>query len=215
MTTLTKFCNGCKQDKPVEEFYKRKNSNSYSSECKDCMRARNKARKSADQYVPTVQSEIDAISYLHSKGIAVAPGKAYRSPWFPPFTDLVAWGCVYIEVKYSALYTYHERAYFKFMASIKQARVGYSAHVVLLICNYGKRMTYHFFKASDPVFYIQRDGDPEPRLKRVLSYYPGSSEETIVKRDRVVMTDAMMDAARDNIHLIWEEMAKISRELMA
>lgn len=216
MTTLTKFCNGCKQDKPVEDFYKRKNSDSYSSECKDCMKARSKARNPSteDVYLPRVQSEIDAIAYLRGKGIAVAPGKAFRVPWVPPFTDLVAWGCVYIEVKYSALYTYHERSYFKFLASPKQIESGYTAHVVLLMCGYTRRTTYHLFSPNDPVFYIQKDGEPEPRLKRMLSYYPGTTEQSRTKTDRVVMTDAMMDAAQDNIALIWETMAAISRELM-
>ena len=74
----SKPCAKCKLPKPLTEFYKRSGTNSYVSECKDCMKKRNNdtSNENENYLIPRTITETLAINYLHSNHIPSLPGKA-------------------------------------------------------------------------------------------------------------------------------------------
>lgn len=212
MTTVSKICASCKELKPLSEFYGRSNTPGHVSECKACMKDRNRRAAHIPPTEPRAKTEILAIDYLKAKGVQALPGKALKQSW----VDVIAWGAVGIEVKYGVIKSSGTRYEYNFTATPRQVKDGFRGHLVMLICDPkdGSNPTFHIFRKDDPVFYIWRDGEPEPRLKTGLTYFRGRKEALKHGDNRVVMTDAMMDAAQDNISLIWQTMAEISRQLM-
>jgi hypothetical protein len=200
----SKTCCRCGSLKPLSDFYKRSGINSYTSECKVCMNERSKTSKRLPATTPRVKSEVIAIDYLRSKGIYAVPGKSVSSS----HVDVVAWGCVGIEVKY-AKFGKPENG-FQFNASAPQVKRGhYLGEVVMLICDYGDRMTFHFFQSDDEVFYIDRKIGEENRLgiyerglKYAVSYVLSDTAGSKHGGNRVVMTNEMMASAQDAYELI-------------
>lgn len=208
---VSKQCARCKQEKPLSEFYIRTpyNRNSdrpalpgdYISECKTCMRERGKHQRRITPDVSRVESENIAIEYLRSKGVYATPGKASKLTW----VDVAAWGAVGIEVKHA---TYDQLLRkFTFVTTPRQQAQGFKAHVVMLICEYPDRMTYHLFPSDHPVFYI--DG----RLKTGLVFSLRQSAGSKHSRNRVVMTQSLMDEYENRIDLIWAWVIKTSEAL--
>ena len=206
MDTLTKICRACQLSLPVAEFYKRKNSESYVSECKRCMKSRSKQQPQTakDYLVPRAVTEVAAISYLKSKGIPAVPGKALHHS----HVDVVAFGCVDIEVKYATLRFQRGVEKFCFSASPAQQEYGFRAQVVILVCDYNDgMMSYHFFDAKHPVFYIKG------RMKSGFTFTPGMYEAKKHANNRLVMVQGMMDEAQDRVNLIYEKLREVSQEL--
>lgn len=205
----TKTCNRCNQIKPTTDFYTRKGGTPV-SECKDCMKERSKQGSHTPPTTPRVESEILAIDYLRSKGIHALPGKAVSFL----FCDIVAWGAVGIEVKYSTpAYSYNTLQY-TFDTTPRQRERGFIGHLIMLICDPKTAPpTFHLFRNNDPVFYISRNGEP-PRLKSAFTYFDGREQALKHGNNRVVMTDAMMLQAQDRVTLITDVMHEISRNLM-
>lgn len=191
METISKLCRRCNTPLPLSEFYKRPNSNSYTSECKTCMKSRSKAQHltNEDYQVPVVESEKMAIEYLHSNGIPALPGKTIRMS----FVDVIAFGCIGVEVKYSPLVD----GKFIFKTTPSQQKHGFRADVVMLICDYGDRKTFHLFPAKHPVFYMGE------RLKTGFTFTPGAYEPLKHGENRVVMVQGMMDWAQDDLRQIY------------
>ena len=210
---VSKQCARCKQEKPLSEFYIRNPYNrngsppalpsDYISECKTCMRERGKHPQRITPGKSRVESENIAIEYLRSKGIYATPGKASKLAW----VDVAAWGAVGIEVKH-AKYDPLAR-YFKFVTTPRQRSQGFSAHLVMLMCEYPDRMTYHLFPVDHPVFYI--DG----RLKTGFEFRPSAKAGSKHSRNRVVMTQALMDEYENRINLIWALVIDTSDALSA
>lgn len=206
MDTLSKICTRCKIEKPLTEFYKRKNIDSYNSECKSCMSERSKnqgATNNKDYLVPRAATETLAINYLHSKGIPALPGKALRHS----HVDVIAFGCVEIEVKYSKLKWRRGVSQFAFNATYAQQVGGFRAQLVMLVCDYEDHKTFHLFKATDPVFFIHG------RVKIGMTFTPGNYEPLKHGNNRVVMVQGMMNQAQDNLRLIYEQLKIISQNL--
>lgn len=208
--TLTKVCNRCKSEKSVSEFYVRSGCDNptdighYISECKACMQDRAKSRKPLSATEPRTATEILAIEYLKSQGIPALPGKAISFA----HVDVVAFGCIEIEVKYARLETKRGVQKFTFNSTPAQSRHGYRGSIVMLICEYpNERYTYHLFDAKHPVFYM--DG----RIKTGFTFTPGAIEALKHGNNRVVMTQPLMDAHQDNIELILEKLASYSSQL--
>lgn len=212
MDTLTDVCARCKKPKDPSEFYARSGGKGHLSECKACMKARNQDHTQLPPTQPRDATEIVAIDYLKRRGVHALPGKAVKTSW----CDVVAWGAVGIEIKWGCLTSSGTRIEWTFNTTPVQRKRGFVGHLVMLICDPkdGSDPTFHIFRKDDPVFYIWRDGEPEPRLKTGLTYFRGRKEALKHGDNRVVMTDAMMDMAQDNISLIWQTMAEISRQLM-
>lgn len=182
---------------PVSNFYVRSGIDHptepghYLSECIDCLKRRSRNGKHLPAGVPRAKTEQLAIDYLRQHKIPALPGKAYAAA----DVDLLAWGCVRIEVKYSTVRRYNH--YFMFGLTRRQQQRGLLADVVLLICDFGDRQTYHFFDPNDDIFYFA-DGE----RKGGVTYHPEREEQKKHFETRVSLTKPMMDAARDRLELI-------------
>lgn len=206
-TTVSKRCARCKEVKPFTEFYIRPPFNKldkpptlpghFVSECKTCMRERG----SIDLHptVPRAKTEILAIEYLRKNGIYAAPGKSV----YAADVDVVAWGCVWIEVKYAEL----KRGKFTFKVTPTQSVRGFRAHIVLLICDYGDSKSFHLFDSQHPVFF--KDG----RVKTGFTFTPGATRALKHGNNRVVMIQPMMDAAQNDIELVEQKRQSIVLQL--
>lgn len=198
MDTLTKPCRGCKVEKILGDFYPRSGVDNptepghYVSECKVCMKRRSKTNGNLDPYEPRVLTEQLAIERLLDVGIFALPGKAIAAS----DVDVVAWGCVWIEVKYARLEFQRGVRKFKFNTTPKQQQRGFLADIVMLICDYGEELTYHLFEVNHPVFYMHN------RIKSGFTFTPGALEAKKHGDNRVVMTQPMMDEMQDRWDLI-------------
>lgn len=156
--------------------------------------------------MPRASTEIAAIEYLTSKGIPAVPGKALRHS----HVDIIAFGCIEIEVKYARLKYQRGVEKFAFVATPAQQERGFKAQIVMLICDYQDGMMgYHFFDATHPVFYIKG------RMKSGFTFTPGCYEAKKHGSNRLVLVQGMMDDAQDNVGLIYEQLKNISQQLKA
>jgi hypothetical protein len=205
MDTVSRICCTCKVDKSISEFYRR--SDRYvCGECKSCMKLRSKrqtAQVNKDYQVPFVESEKMAIEYLNSKGIPALPGKTIRHS----FVDIIAFGCIGVEVKYSKRDVDRRFGKFYFATTPSQQKNGFRAHVVMLICDYEPQRTYHIFDVKYPAFYIGG------RLKTGFTFTPGAYEALKHGETRVVMVQGMMDEAQDNVQLIYDKLSEYCKAL--
>jgi hypothetical protein len=205
-----KLCVRCNKSKSFDKFYVRSGINNptepghYNSECKECLKERSRITGHRVRTEPVVEAERMAIEYLTRHGIAALPGKAVAAV----DVDVVCWGHVWIEVKYSGMKHRGRQEQFVFTATPKQRTHGFRAHLVMLICEWpDNRHSYHLFDAHDPVFYM---GD---RVKSGFTYTPGNTEAKKHGDNRVVMVDPLMIRACDRVGLIWAKMKEISEEL--
>lgn len=202
--TPTKKCSGkCGLFKPYSEFYTRANGTP-NSECKECMKARPRNQTSLERTVPRVVSERIAIAELKTHGIHALPGKAISAKW----VDVVAWGCVEIEVKYSRLRGNNSHE-FVFSLTTKQQTDGLRAHIIMLICDYGDQMTFHLFPINHPVFRNKQGG------KSALTYVPDKYRITARhNKNQPSLDDKTMETYQDQWDVIEGVRLRISAELM-
>lgn len=195
--TNPKQCINCKEFKDLSEYYKRGDSGYLCSECKTCMKARSKRSQKVDRKVSMVASESEVIEQLHLNGIPALPGKALHHQW----ADVIAWGCVLIEVKSSSLI---DRSFF-FAFSYSQRNGKLRGDLVVLVCRYENKNTYHVFNATHPMFY-----DKDGKLKFGVSWTPdrhGNGRPAVV-------TDMMMAKAENRWQMIEDYRLKLSARLM-
>jgi hypothetical protein len=191
----SKKCARCTEVKPLTDFYERTGvyKGHYLSECKDCMKARSKTSARLPANEPRAATEILAINALKQQGIPAGPGKAYLYA----DVDVVAFGCVRVEVKYAKLDRTHHREKYTFHTTPRQGQRGLLADVVMLICDDGDTPTFHLFRPDDEVFFIKG------RLKTGFTFTPGAVVAEKHGNNRVVMTQPMMDTARNRWALVW------------
>lgn len=205
LPVLTKCCSNpacihAGDEQPVSNFYVRSGYKDnpmlpghYNSECKDCLKARNGSVRNLPLEESRVASENLAIKHLKSFGIWAQTGKDSGAP----DVDLTAWGVVWIEVKHARLEPHGGVEEFTFMTTPKQQKRGLLADIVMLICEWSpENYTYHLFRSTDPVFYI------EGRVKTGFTFRPGRTHALKHGLNRVVMTTGMMDQAQNNWELI-------------
>ena len=165
----------------------------WTSECKECMRKRYRDTSKRDYKQPKNEWEEYVINALHNEGIPALPGKAIRTS--KTWSDIVAFGCVEIEVKSSSLTQKNKWSpSYKFTFTPSQIKRGLVADCVILICS--DVGSIHLFTADNPVFYI--DG----KLKGTITYTPDSKWNWGDDKGRAVMTKAMMDEAANNWQVI-------------
>ena len=112
--------------------------------------------------------------------------------------DLIAWGCVKIEVKYAKFTDTEMNKGFHFAISKKQASDGLVADLVMFICDYGDSETYHIFPVQRPV--IQRTIRSR---NRAILYVPSHMKRhQHVNSGKAMLTKSMMDYYQDAWHLI-------------
>lgn len=170
----------------MAEFYRRKSKGAlYHSWCKNCMKALSKGVSDASQtyLVPAYASETMLIEALRKQEIAAYPGKSMSYA----HVDVIAWGCVGIEVKRSVLkmpagYTW------SFSPQQKQTL---QADIIALIAD----QDIYLFPANHPAFY--RDG----QRKDAVCYLPEKMRKYRAST-RTTLTDNEMAKALNAWHLI-------------
>jgi hypothetical protein len=137
------------------------------------------------------QTELDAIEKLHSVGIFAQPGRVTHYK----YADVVAWGCVLIEIRtanISKVGTYRWR--------IKAARIAddvIRGHLMMLVyIDHLGDKHHHLFPVWHDVFY-NADGS----MKKGMNYTPGKMSDTHAKYG-LSMGDDLMFAHKDRWDLI-------------
>lgn len=197
--TNERECSKCHAVKLLSEFYPRPGGKYVTSECKECMKARSRNQVAVDKKVALVPSEAGVIVELHKRGIPALPGKALHQQW----ADVIAFGCVLIEVKSSLL---NHRGTFNFAFTASQRSGKLRGDLVVLVCKHDDgENTFHVFTANEPFLYGE-DG----KLKMAVSWTPARGRQG---RPSVV-TDGMMEAARNRWSLVDDYLARIQQRLM-
>jgi hypothetical protein len=159
----TRICTHCHVSKPatLDYFYKgHTNSDRLTSWCKDCMKARSKAMGTQQRDPkPRDAGEALALSVFLNQGIAAELGKNIEGM---KWVDLVLWGCIKVEVKYSQKPNYWQWT----MTSTNNPKTLFP-DAMLLIGKHGKTQKHHYFLVlpNHPMF-INEDGS----RKKSLSY---------------------------------------------
>lgn len=193
----TKYCRKCDAVKPLSEFYRRGKTKYRCSYCIECMKIDSKNQPKVDPQESTVESERAVIAELAKLGIPALPGKAYSHK----LADVCALGCVCIEVKSSKQY---EDGSFNFGFSYRQQKEEIRGTLIVLVCRYQDRKTFHVFSAKDPKFY-RKDGT----LKTAVTWKPNRSSQG----KSPVFTDEIMAAHKDTWHMVEAERQRVSQEL--
>lgn len=193
MTNVSKVCARCKNELPLSDFYFRNGKpHSY---CKGCITLTAANHRPIAKHIPKEQSEITAIDYLKAHGIPSLPGKALNYSW----VDIVAFGCVRIELKSSRLMP-AKHPYFIWTISRTQIERGVLADLIMLMCRYEDKTTFHLFKPDCPAFYdngIRKTG---------FTYRLGATAPMKMRKGRPIMTQSMMDEGLDRLSLIYDEL---------
>lgn len=193
---ISKRCNGkhgCGQTLPISEFNKHPNGH-YQSMCKKCHSAYNKTRRGKMQ---SNEHESAFVQECYKRGIFAALGvTSQRHAW----TDVIAWGCVRIEVKHGE--AYHETGY-NFRGTLRQSKNGFDADIVVLIAG----NDYYFFPADHAIF-LRTDG----KRKQAVAWHKGRKPTGRAYRWGTPLTDEIMAAHKNGWHMI--EMVK-SRKVKA
>lgn len=188
-----RLCNTCKQEKPLTEFYERQ------TRCKPCMYLVNKERgrqKSPRAKLDTIfGSEGMVINELRKRGIPAYPGKSVSYA----HVDVVAWGCVGIEVKSSR----YDGGYQWGFSSRQRAEL--QSDVIVLV-TLDDEPQFYVFPSNHPVFY--RDG----RRKSGVTYLP--YEHAQKRKDIRPMLIEDMEQARGRWELVQTCRNEFSHALM-
>lgn len=213
--TILRTCRKCGQPKPITEYYKHLGQkDGLEVRCKECVRAYSRQyrqthgqplRGSRESGRATEQNVIDKLNGL---GIFATSGKTSPFPW----ADVVAWGCVRIEVKTSVF-----QGRYNFGFTPTQIRRGVEADLILLVCVLpeSNETTYHLFPSDFEVFYHNnRRGYASGRLKAGVHYVP----DHLIKfrhHHTNALTTAIMDKHQNAWELIEQKRRVISLQLMA
>lgn len=193
-----KECKRCHEEKNLSEFYEAKGcKDGHASLCKVCYRDVRKYNRSKPREVPSIKSEAKAIKHLRRQGIFATPGKMSELRHL----DVIAWGCVGIEVKTSRP---DEEGKYLFGFTPTQRKRGIRGDFILLVCE-GKETTYHLFPSKHPAFYMNG------RLKKGFSYDPYQTKRKSGHGMR--LTRALMEQFKDRWELIEQRRCEIEHEL--
>jgi hypothetical protein len=161
VTDDTRTCTKCNVVKPatLDYFYKgRTNANRLTSWCKDCMKALSKSKTyvPANAFIPNV-GETKAIAWLKSFGIPANGGKNIDAvKWL----DVLAWGCVRIEVKHSKTNKLGIWSWMMYSVNDKETIGGILPHLILFIGEDNKtgQTRYFLFDACHPELFNKDTG---------------------------------------------------------
>ncbi len=143
-------CSKCGEEKPEIDFYKRSKGMARFTFCVECFKTAQRKNKIIAREIPGQSAEHTVIEYLKSIGIYAAPGKCSEWRW----VDVIAWGCVRIEVKSSTLYSDNT---YVFSFTPNQQQRGIQSDLVVLVPIGEQETTFHIFKSDDLIFY-KKDG---------------------------------------------------------
>lgn len=159
-----KQCTHCKQWKPLSKFSFRKRQNVYQSWCKECINNQSLISTSPEMDI----HEQIVIDKLKQNGIQAVSGKELVKE----YVDIVAWGCIKIEVKSSIL---HKGKNFAFRFSERQRTDEVKNDFVVLVCCWETEKTFHILPGNDDCFYIAG------KKKSVVMYQPLANRRKFTK----------------------------------
>ena len=170
----------------ISEFYSRANG-SLLSKCRECAKlySRQFVRKRYGERATRRSPETEAIEVLRSAGIYASTGIASEWTW----VDVVAWGCVRIEVKTSNF----KNGRFNFSLCPRIHANWDKNDLLMLACNWWAETTYHIFPMNYDLFY-RADGS----LIDHLCYIPDPK----FRRKTLAITTEIMDQHQNNWGLI-------------
>lgn len=183
---------------PITEFYRHPATrDGYLNQCKVCQRERVK-QYSPQNAKPNIIETL-AVQRLNAAGIIAAPGRVLRDY---NYTDVVAWGCIPIEVKSSEVVD--GKCEFKVAsATTKDIRGDF---VMLVPLKDGQPESWHVFPKWHPVF--MKHG----QYKSGLSY----DRQTLLRRNALpgtILSPALMAQYENAWHLINTRRDEISEQL--
>ena len=199
-TELVK-CSRCNQYKPQADYYKRSGLSVFYTWCKQCHKTRVAPQVALFDRLDmrTNNIERDVIVKLSNMGIFSVPSKRVAGVR----TDIVAWGCVNIEVKSSV---FHDGKY-KFAFTPKQVANGLKADILILVCIGLQRTDYHIFDTKSSFLYTGG------RLKYAIEYSPDRIVNTNRGKQFNPLSRAEMDSAHNNWDLIEIKRLEISNRI--
>ncbi len=169
---------------PESEFYAHRGG--LAPHCKECHKTQTSKYKPHAYDVTVNRSEARVVEKLRSLGIYSVTGKSSEFRW----ADVVAWGCVRIEVKSATL---NKANVFSFSMGYKKRTVEQHSDLVVLVV-IDDPITYHVFPSSHAIFYHE-DGSP----KRGLTYMRDDQRKN---KPRNPINDALMNEYLDKWELI-------------
>jgi hypothetical protein len=182
-----KLCRLCNGSFPAtsEHFYQHSESkDGLHGHCKACAKKRARTYDNKPKGRP---NEILLVNHLLKHNVFADVGAKFK---IYKLADVVAWGCVTIEMKYS----WSEIEKHKFQFTPRQLKLnGAGVDVICLTTDGMGEMEYHFFDAKDPFFYAGG------KLKHSVSYQPYAKWRVEGKE---VLTPDMMDKARNDTSVI-------------
>lgn len=134
---VSKVCTHCHEEKMITEFSWRKRHKTFQSWCRKCVEEESKhPNKKGDPYENAV------LAKLKQLGIWAVRGKDISNQYI----DVIAWGCVRIEVKSATL----QKNQFSFAFTLRQQAREVENDIYVLVCRWGDHESYHVFLADSP-----------------------------------------------------------------
>lgn len=202
---MNQICKVCKIEKDLHnDFYASTNRTGYDTTCKVCRLAQQAMRDKAKKNHPPKHNlhEQDFIQACYERGIYAVQATTTKNH---KFCDVVAWGCVRIEVKYPDIINDGNMYHWRF--TVNQAHKRLPVDLIVLVTECFGQTHYHIFDPLDPVFF-----NPDQTRKRCLSY--------IVEREKgyrteygVIMTTALLTYYQDAFSKIEDVRLEKSRQL--
>lgn len=155
-TMPSKKCAKCDQDKPLSEFYIMSSNGKPSNLCKGCSKERTSIRQK-QKLAFGCDHERKTIEVMKTNGIYAQHGREVK---LMPHVDIVAWGCVPVEVKLAQGGAGHWAFHFSGL----QQRRGILGKLIVLIIPYEPDWSYYVFDVNKSAFY--RNG----KLKTGVTY---------------------------------------------
>lgn len=195
----TKLCNACETTKLLTDFYKHPSSkDGYHKACKDCYKAHRKHYRPKSKEFASLLSEQSIINLLRARGIYATAGKNSEYK----YVDVVAWGCVKIEVKFSHI---TPRCRFNWTFTPTQMKNGIKSDVVILVAIEPHEANYYVFSTDHPCFYL-----PNGTLKHGITYRPNARAYSN-NRYGASLTDEIMKSQFEAWDLIERERLTVAK----
>lgn len=163
-----KICRNCHERKPEDDFYIYSSSQKRMPICKKCHLIKCNQRKPRPKHISGNDSEFRAIQHMRKLGIYAAPGKSSEHH----FLDVIAWGCVRVEVK-PVTRMFDRQDVWRISFSRNQCEKGLVADVIVVMIP--AQSDYHYYVLpANHAFFRDTNGKLIPEMlinRRVL---PGS-----------------------------------------
>lgn len=198
----TKICTACGVEKSLASYYRWHSNNKYMPYCKKCHQKRTKRETPIPADTCGVAHQNDLIHILRGMGIYASPGKSSEYA----HADVVAWGCVRIEVKLGEACEQSNPHIWKFRFTRKQANGGMVADLIAFMCPDGYNTggyTCYLIEPTCAEFY--RDG----KFKPALTVNIGTHRK--FRRDgRQSLSPQLLNSHRDNWQVIEQKRIAIA-----